>query len=224
MLKTMRKFAKFFYVFLFMIIISFIFWGIGSVDKSDPKTFVAEIGEYKITGEDYWRAYENISRFYKEVYKDKFNEEMEKTMKLKEKVLDSMVDERILLLAAKDAGITASDDEVSEAITREPFFMKNNVFSREVYLNRLRLNRMTPEAYERLKREELILEKMRRIIWLSIDVSEMSAGQNQIQGNDQMTKMLSETMMNDMREKAVKSYIEGVKKQIKIKINTEIIS
>jgi hypothetical protein len=102
--------------------------------------------------------------------------------------------------------------------------MKNNVFSREVYLNRLRLNRMTPEAYERLKREELILEKMRRIIWLSIDVSEMSAGQNQIQGNDQMTKMLSETMMNDMREKAVKSYIEGVKKQIKIKINTEIIS
>jgi hypothetical protein len=36
--------------------------------------------------------------------------------------------------------------------------------------------------------------------------------------------MLREQMLNDRKEKAVKLYIEGFKKQIKIKINEQLIS
>lgn len=224
MLKVMRKHARYFYFLFFMIIISFIGWGVGTVDKTGNGEIVAEVGKYKIMREEYWKAYDNVFRFYREVYKDKFDEEMEKKMKLKEKVLDSLVDERVLLIAAKEAGMTVSDEEINDAITREPFFMKNGNFDKETYLNRLRLNRITPEAYENLKRQELTLNKMRRFIWLSVDLTDTTATANQVSGDEQVVKMLNETMLNDRRDKAVKSYIEGMKKQIKIKIDTKLIS
>ena len=48
---------------------------------------MAEVGKYKITTDEYWKTYDKIYRFYREIYKDKFDEETEKKMKLKEKVL-----------------------------------------------------------------------------------------------------------------------------------------
>jgi len=223
MLKVMRKHAKYFYVLFFMIIISFIGWGVGTVDKKDVE-IVAEVGKYKITAEEYWKTYDRIFRFYREIYKDKFDEEMEKKMNLKENVLNSMINERVLLIAAKEAGIDISDEELQESITHEPAFMKNGVFDKNVYLNRLRLNRMTPEAYESSKRQEVILNKMKHLIELSIDITDISSNVPQTSGNEQVVKTISEAMAKDMKEKAVKSYLEGLKKQIKIKVNKQLIA
>jgi peptidyl-prolyl cis-trans isomerase D len=224
MLKVMRKHAKYFYVLFFMVIISFVFWGIGTVDKGGNSEIVAEVGKYKITAEEYWKTYDRIYRFYRDIYKDKFDEEMEKKLNLKENVLYSMINERVLLITAKDMGITVSDEELQESIAREPAFMKNGLFDKEVYLNRLRLGRITPELFENAKRQELTLNKMRRLIELSVDITDIDSGVPQMAGNDQVAKMLTQATLNDKKEKAIKSYIEGLKKNIKIKINKQLIS
>ena len=104
MLKVMRKHAKYFYVLFFIVILTFIFWGVGTVDKTGGVEIVAEVGKYKITADEYWKTYDRVYRFYREIYKDKFDEEMEKKMNLKENVLDSMINERVLLTAAKECG------------------------------------------------------------------------------------------------------------------------
>jgi len=223
MLKVMRKHAKYFYVLFFIVILSFIFWGVGTVDKKGVE-IVAEVGKYKITAEEYWKTYDRIYRFYREIYKDKFDEEMEKKMNLKENVLNSMINEQVLLIAAKEAGIDISDEELQESITHESAFMKKGVFDKNVYLNRLRLNRMTPEAYEGSKRQEVILNKMKHLIELSIDITDISSNVPQTSGNEQVVKTISEAMAKDMKEKAVKSYLEGLKKQIKIKVNKQLIA
>jgi peptidyl-prolyl cis-trans isomerase D len=207
-----------------MVIISFVFWGIGTVDKTGTGNIIAEVGKYKITTEEYWRTYEGISRFYREIYKDRFDEEMEKKMNLKDNVLDSMINERVLLIAAKKAGIGVSDEELQESIINEPAFMRNGVFDKDVYLNRLRLNRITPEAYESSKRQELTLKKMRRLIELSVDVIDINLSLGQVSGDEQVVKMISESMLNNRKEKVVRSYIEGLKKQIKIRIHKQLIA
>jgi hypothetical protein len=86
------------------------------------------------------------------------------------------------------------------------------------------LNRITPEEYESSKRQELTLVKMRRLIDLSVDSSVVDSNLEQVSGDKQVVKMLKEQMLNDRKEKAVKSYIEGFKKQIKIKVNEQLIS
>jgi peptidyl-prolyl cis-trans isomerase D len=224
MLKAMRKHAKYFYVLFFIVILSFIFWGIGTVDKNDGGEILAEVGKYKITTQEYWKNYENIYRFYREIYREKFDEDMEKKMKLKEKVLDSMIDEKVLLIVAKQAGISVSNNELHEAITHEPAFMRDGIFDNNIYLNRLRLNRITVEEYERAKQQELVLMKMKLLIELSVDVPDISTELKQLPSDENAMKMLSDTLLNQRKEMAVRSYIEGFKKKIKIKINTKLIS
>ncbi|MDH5202326.1 MAG: SurA N-terminal domain-containing protein [Nitrospirota bacterium] len=223
MLKVLRTHAKYFYFLFFIVILSFIFWGVGTVDQTGDAGIVAEVGKYKITSEEYWKIYENVLRFYRDVYKDKFDDEMEKKMKLREKVLDTIINDKVLLIAAKDAGIQISDDELHEAITQEPAFMRNGVFDNNVYLNRLRLNRITVEAYESLKRQELTTSKIRRLIELSVDITDMGPDVKEVSGDERTAKMLRQVMLNDRKEKAIRSYIEGLKKHIKIKINTQVI-
>lgn len=225
MLQAMRKHARYFYVLFFIVILTFIFWGVGTVDKTGGVEILAEVGKYKITTEEYWRTYDRIYRFYREIYKEQFDEEMEKKMNLKENVLNSMVNERVLLIAAKNAGITVRDEELQDAIAREPAFQKNGTFDKEVYLNRLRLNRITPEEFERSQRQELLLSKMRRLVELSVDIPDSDGPQlSQDSSNEQASKMIHQAKLNDLREKALNSYIEGLKRGIKIKINKQLIA
>jgi hypothetical protein len=224
MLRAMRKHAKYFYVLFAVVILSFIFWGVGPKDQSGGVEVVAEVGNYKITKEEYWKTYDRIYRFYREIYKEKFNEEMEKNMNLKENVLNSMINERVLLMAAKDAGLIANDEELQESIARDPAFLKNGVFSKEIYLNRLRLGRITPEAFENMKRQEMTITKMKQLIEVSVDTTDIDAQLPQSSGNEQAEKMLRQAIVSDKKEKALKSYVEGLKKNIKIKANKQLLT
>ena len=160
MIKVMRKHAKYFYFLFFIVILSFVFWGMGGVDDTGQSEVLAEVGEHRITTQEFWELYERTSRFYREIYKDNF-EEMMKQMNLKETLLDTMVDEQVLLISARKMGIHVSDQELNDAITQEPMFQTDGIFNKETYINRLRLSRLTPEAFERLKRQELTVKKLK---------------------------------------------------------------
>lgn len=224
MLKVMRKHAKYFYVLFFIVILTFIFWGVGTVDKTGGVEVVAEVGKYKITTEEYRKTYDRIYRFYREIYKDKFDEEMEKKMNLKEGVLDSMINERVLLMAAKDAGISVGDEELQESIARDPAFIKDGAFNKDVYLNRLRLGRITPELFENMKRKDLTITKMKQLIEASVDATDIDSQLPQTSDNEQAGKMIRQAMLADKKEKALKSYVDGMKKNIKIKVNKQLVT
>lgn len=216
MLKTMRKHAKFFYVLFFIVILSFIFWGVGTVDKSTAVP-VAEIEKDKITIEEYWTVYDRTRDFYRNISGGTFTEEMEKKLNLKQKVLDSLIDERVLLIEAKKAGLGVTDAELEEAIVNDPKFMRDGVFSKEVYIRTLQLNRLTPEFFEPMKRKELLFNKMQRLVGGSVETTDLD-----IAGS--VPDEVRQTLLAQKRDKAMKSYIEGLKKQMKIKVNQQLIS
>lgn len=220
MLKAMRKHAKFFYVLFFIVILSFIFWGVGTVDKSTSVP-VAEVGREKISLEEYWTAYERAREFYRNISQGNLTEEMEKKLNLKQRVLDSLIDDLVLMTEAKKAGIRVTDTELEEAIVNDPVFMREGRFNKDVYLRTLQLNRMTPEYFESMKRRELTLARMRRLIGESVDVSDVDIPQTD---NEQARNSPRQTILFEMRDRAVKSYIEGLKQQMKIKTNQQLIS
>ena len=222
MLKMMRHHAKYFYVLFFIIILSFLFWGVGTVDKSSNGGIVAEVGKQNISQEEYYRAYDNAFKFYKDLYKEKFDEDMQKKLRLKDTVLDSLIGNQVLLAAAADNGIRVNDEELNEAITKDPMFMRNGVFDEQVYQGILRQSGMTPEVYEPMKRRELIVTKMTRLIELAanppaIDLSGVS-------GDEQTLKAMKDSMISDAKDKALKSYIDAYKKSLKIKEYRQLIS
>jgi peptidyl-prolyl cis-trans isomerase D len=222
MLKTMRHHAKYFYVLFFIVILSFIFWGVGTVDKTEKGNIVAEVERHKISSEEYWRAHDRAFSFYKEIYKEKFDEEMQKKLNLKENILNSLIENKVLLIYAEKNGVTVSDDELNEAIRNESTFMKKGVFDSEIYVNRLRLNRLTPETYESSKRQELTVNKVRRIIELSATLPEGDI--SKISGDEKTVKSIRDAMLNNAKDKTVKAYIGGLKKGMKIKVYKDVMS
>ncbi len=221
MLKAMRHHAKYLYFLFFIVILSFIFWGVGTVDQSSNAQIVAEVGKRKISAQDYARVYENYDRFYRDVYKEKYDEEMQKKLNLKDKAIETLVGQTILLIAAEENGVKVSDSELKEAILNEPAFTKDGAFDSEIYQNALRLSRLTPSMYESSKREELIIQKMSRLI----QTAAITPGAEfaNVSADDQTKKMIMDAMTKDAAEKVLRSYIEGMKKKMKVKINTELL-
>ncbi len=221
MLKAMRKHAKYFYVLFFLIIATFIFWGVGSVDKSTGVP-VATVGKERISAEEYWRAYDRTVGVMRDTYKEKFDAEMEKKLKLKERVLNQLIEERVLYQAAETAGIRVSDMELEDAITHEPAFQRDGAFQREIYIRTLELSRLTPQIYEADKRRELILEKMVRLITASVELSpsELKA----LSGEKRALKEIEKALLQAKQEMALASYIGGLKARANIKVNKELIA
>jgi len=221
MLKTMRKHAKFFYFLFFIVILSFIFWGVGTLDKPTAVS-VAEIGKEKITVEEYWRAYENVRQQLRDIYKEKFNEEMEKSLKLKETVLNSLIEERVLLVSASELGITVTDKELQDAIVNDPRFMRDGIFRKDVYFRTLDLNRLTPEMFENSMRQQLTLLKMKRFIASSVDINPLDL--KGIAGDEKKVNETRQALLEDKSNAAIKSYVDSVKQRMKFKVNMELIS
>jgi len=220
MLQTMRRHAKYFYVLFIIVILTFIFWGVGRIDQPSNLP-VATIGSEKITVEEYWTAYDRALQVAKEVYKEKFDAEMERKLNLKKKVIGDLIAEHVLVASALKEGIYVSDKEVAESIMNDPTFKREGVFSRDIYLKTLELNRLTPKAYEAAKRRELLVKKMISLIEATIELTPQET--SMLGGDESARKQLEALLLEEKRENALRSYVEGLKKGLEIKINTDLI-
>jgi peptidyl-prolyl cis-trans isomerase D len=221
MLQIMRS-HKFFTVFLLggitiIIIIVFIFWGIGP--QQNPSTaIVAKVGNERITLAEYERAYANAYRRAWETYKDE--EQIEK-LNLKQRVIEELIDNLVLMLVAERAGIRVTKEELREVILNEPAFQINGIFSKEVYERRLKLNRMTPAMFENSIKNELLLNKIRRLISETTELSPEE--KNMLESIKGDKGQLADIFLFSKRELAIKAYIEALKRQMDITINRDII-
>ncbi len=221
MLQSMRKHARFFYILFFIVIISFVFWGVGGLDQPTSVS-VAEIGKEKITVEEYWRAYENVRNTYRDLYQGQLDEETEKKLQLKETVLNNLIDQRVLLLTAKSLGIAVTDKELQDAITHDPRFMRDGVFRKDIYFRTLELSRITPDQFENMMRQDRILLKMRRLIESSVDLT--PADTKGITGTDAVAEQTRQAILFTKRNAVLKSYVEGMRERMEVKINKDAIS
>ncbi|MBI5098288.1 MAG: SurA N-terminal domain-containing protein [Nitrospirae bacterium] len=202
-----------------IIIATFVFWGIGPKDKPQ-EAVVAQINNEKIYIEEFWRTYDNE---YKRISETGAKKEDIEKLKLKDRVLNLLVDRAVLLIAAKKGEIAVTENELQDAITNTTYFQRNGVFDREVYTRALRLNRMTPQSFENMLREDLIINKMTRLVGETAELSQEEVKVlDSIGGGNQ--EQLLEVFRSNKTNLAVKAYVEGFKRQLDIKINRDIIS
>ncbi len=221
MLKVMRS-HKFFTVFLLglitiVITIAFVFYGIGP-QQNPSGTIIARVNKQRITLAEYDRVYTNAYRRAWETYK---NEDEIKALNLQKKVLQELIDNIVLIEAAQKAEMTVTDKELKDKIMNEPGFQVNGVFSKEVYERRLKLNRITPAIFENSMKNDLLLNKIRRLI---AETAELTADETQILESLKENKArLSEIFLLSKKELAIKAYVETLKRQMTITVNKDFI-
>ena len=98
------------------------------------------------------------------LYRDKFDEAARNELKLKETVMNSLVDKYLLLKKAEDMGLRMSDKEFADNLARVDAFKRNGKFDRQAYLDFLRRNNLDPKTFEESERQSMIVGKLVSII------------------------------------------------------------
>lgn len=221
MLKIMRG-NKFFSVFLLsaitiMISVAFIFWGIGPKDNAAVQ-YVAQIEDDNILLDDYYRAYDNEYNRLRDQYTD---DEIDK-MNIPDRVINALIDRRVILIAAGNAGITVTEKELQNAIMRAPYFQRDGVFDVNVYERSLKINRISPQNFEDSMRNDLISAKMTALIGETVELSaEETKILDSIQGDNK--DQLTQIFLSSKSQQSVKAYVESLKRQLDIVLNRDLI-
>jgi len=173
MLDFMRRNAKswFIKVALFTVIVVFIFWGIGGL-RGRKEGVIASVNDYDITQKEFQTSYNNLMRIYQRLYPEGIPEEAIKRFNLRRMALENLITRIVLLKEAEKLSLGVTPEELRETIETNQTFQESGVFNRELYLQFVRYNRLTPEEFEDELKTEMVISKLEKAIKGTTKVSE----------------------------------------------------
>ena len=152
MLNKLRSFSKgkMAAVLVAIIIIPFVFWGMGSVFSGGNTNSVAKINNFNISTKDFV-TYINRSKIKTETIQDNLDEN------ILEDLLTQLVSNTLIDIEIKDQNIKFSDDTLAKRIRKNKSFQdENNNFSRIKYEKFLLENNISAAEFEvKLRKKEL---------------------------------------------------------------------
>ncbi len=107
-------------VILVFVGLVFFEWGGFNMRGSARTDIAATVGGEEITLDELRQHYRNLESRYRQAFGEQFNREMARQFNLPKQALDQLIDRRIMLLEARQAGLRATDGEIREAILAIP--------------------------------------------------------------------------------------------------------
>ena len=166
MLRVLREHASSWMLkgILILVAVTFISWGGYSYFREKKETYVAKVNSITIEWREYNDVFQNTIKQYQQALGPAFSEKMIEELRLREKILDSLIEKILILQEAKGLGLSIPDEELREAIESIPAFQVSGQFDKRNYERFLRISRMTPEEFEQSQRENLLISKIMSLI------------------------------------------------------------
>lgn len=173
MLKFFRKHARgwFMIAIIAIIIVVFVLY-FGASRGGEHTNVIAIIDKQVITENALLNEYDKLLEMARINLKEKLTPEMLKTMDLKAKAYNNLLNREIIIAKAADLKIKVSDNELRNAIMSMPAVQTNGTFDERKYQQILRFNRMTAEDFETLHRADLTAYKIESLVREGIKISD----------------------------------------------------
>jgi peptidyl-prolyl cis-trans isomerase D len=180
MLKLMRdsfQQLKWILVAIVAIFILFIFvdWGAGGARAgASDRGYAARVNGETITYRDFDRAVYYAEENYKRMYGSQLTQDMLDQMGLPRQVLDSLIEQRLLLQEARRLHLGATQEEVRKKILEIPILNPNGKFvGSELYTRYVtgQMGFQSPAEFEDELGREITLQKMESALTTSVIVS-----------------------------------------------------
>ena len=150
-------------VLLGVIVVAFVFMGAGSF-QAGRESKIATVNGEGISAGQFQRAYNNILENLRSQFGNNLNDEMIKMLNVKQQALDAVIDNALLRQAAQENNLRIPDEELAASIVSIPAFQNNGAFDKDRYKMLLGQNRLTPETFETIQKEAMIMDQMRSLI------------------------------------------------------------
>jgi peptidyl-prolyl cis-trans isomerase D len=160
-------------------VVGFVFFDMGlggpsAKGSQDTRAYAARVNGETISLREYDRALYYTEKNYEQMYRQPLTPEMIAGMGLPKQVLDSLVDQKLLLQEAKRLHLAASPEEVREKILQIPTlnpdgkFVGDELYSRYVTGS---LGYQSPAEFEEELAREITLQKMESALSHSLVIS-----------------------------------------------------
>ncbi len=153
MLTSIGKFSKSFFIKLLVgiIILPFVFWGMGDVFRGGNQNVIASIDSEKVSAQEFVNYLRGLN----------LNEEQIKNLRntdLIEKILSEYIGKKVMTLEIEKLGLEVNDDSLREIIKNDELFKKDNKFSRTQYEKFLIESGVTAPQFE----ANIVVQEKRR--------------------------------------------------------------
>lgn len=158
-----------------IIILVFVFWGVGSYNNSGPGT-VATVNGKPILMKDFQRELHAEEERFRAMAPDASSEDL-KTLRLPEQVLSRLVTRALVEQEAKRLGVTVTPLEYAAYLHRQPTFQVDGKFSQERYEDFVKNQRQNIGDFEQNFMREMLMDKMQGYLTAAVSVSPEEARQ-----------------------------------------------
>jgi len=169
MLRLLRRHASSWMLkgILILVAVTFISWGGYSFIRGKRNDYAAKVNGIPIGWKEYNDTFQNTVKQYREIMGSSFSDKLIDELKLKNRILDELISKILIIQEASRLGITVTEEELRNSIQSLPNFQINGQFDPRAYERFLRINRMSAEEFEKIYRENLILNKTVNMIRLN---------------------------------------------------------
>ncbi|HYR96583.1 MAG TPA: SurA N-terminal domain-containing protein, partial [Candidatus Binatus sp.] len=148
----------------------FVIWGVGAVG-GERVDVVARVHGDTISRRDLDRATAVLQRRYDEMLRGQLSPELARSLDVRGRALDQLIDQALIRDEAGRLGITVTEDEVIETITRMPELQDNGRFDRARLEAFLRSQRDRGEFEGELRRS-ILAQRIQSLVTDGVQVSD----------------------------------------------------
>ncbi|HER62447.1 MAG TPA: hypothetical protein ENO11_00510, partial [Desulfobacteraceae bacterium] len=171
----------------------FLVWGKGDDGRDETPAVAISVNGTDISYNEYQNAYNDLYQLYQNIYRDQFTPALEKQLGIRKQVVESLIDETLLLQEAKKLKISVSQKELVDSIATIPAFQDNGVFNKELYLQVLSYQRLSPEDFEALQKQQLLIAKAQAKIQEGVSVSDEDIEQEYRDQNEKVNLVFAKS-------------------------------
>lgn len=143
-----------------LIIATFALFGIEQYLGGGREASVASVNGDEISQQQLQQAYQVQRQRLQEMFGENFNPEMFPEARMKEQILDDLIQQELLVLAAKDGGLRIGDEQLASMIREVPQFQRDGKFSQEAYEQALRSQGKSVAGFEQDARRDVLTQQL----------------------------------------------------------------
>ena len=142
-----------------VIIVVFIFWGVGG-QNTGALNAVATVNGESISLQEFDQAFERTMDNYRDQFGGNLPKGFIESFNLKKQVVHELIQKSLLQQGGKEMGMYVSNDEIQNAIKEMTVFQNNGVFDVSRYREVLKGSRLTPTKFEAGLQSDMLLTKV----------------------------------------------------------------
>ncbi len=173
MLDVLRKRKRSWLVLLLLGVgvLAFVLVGVGPQGSQQQVVTIAEVNGDEITYTELESQYYRMLQTYRQLSGGRLSPADIEALNLRGQLLEELIQQRLLLQAARELGLKVSDRELADGIAGHPAFQAGGGFDRNAYRQALRGQGLTPGEFETQQRQALTIQKLRSLIGDSLPVT-----------------------------------------------------